>query len=383
MNKPVSFFHDHYFTENNDVIYSTGCLTSELWSVYDSLTASHMIVCARFKNKKYLSSTNLADTTYDRVSFEFFDSISNLKSLFVKNTNHKKIESIVLNSKLVIARLPSELGLYASKIAIDNGIPLITEVVACAKDSLFYQGGLKPKLYSYILSHRVKVIVRKSPNSMYVTNKYLQNKYPCKGNVVGVSDVSISSFNAPSKNFRLSRLNKRIQNNTVKFGIIGNLSNDIKGVDIAINALSKLDLKCKLEVVGGGDFSRFEELAKTLSVDVVFKGFLPKEKVFAWLDDVDIYLQPSRTEGLSRSVLEAMGRYCPVISSSVGGLPEVVHGKFIHQKNNVNQLTEIIQKVFSHESSSDLIEHSITISELFSDSKLFSTKKDFYQKVMK
>lgn len=39
----------------------------------------------------------------------------------------------------------------------------------------------------------------------------------------------------------------------------------------------------------------------------------------------DIYLQPSRTEGLSLSIMEALNYSLPVIGTRVGGIPEIVH----------------------------------------------------------
>ena len=39
---------------------------------------------------------------------------------------------------------------------------------------------------------------------------------------------------------------------------------------------------------------------------------------------MDVYLQPSLTEGLPRSLIEAMSRGCPALASLVGGIPELL-----------------------------------------------------------
>lgn len=42
------------------------------------------------------------------------------------------------------------------------------------------------------------------------------------------------------------------------------------------------------------------------------------------LDSTDVYLQPSRTEAISLSIMEAISHGIPVIATNVGGIPEVV-----------------------------------------------------------
>ncbi|WP_191907340.1 glycosyltransferase family 4 protein [Vibrio diabolicus] len=83
--------------------------------------------------------------------------------------------------------------------------------------------------------------------------------------------------------------------------------------------------------MGKGDPSRFDGLAKKHGVDVSFDGFISeKNKILDWLDDIDIYIQPSFQEGLPRATIEAMSRGCIVASSNAGGLNELTLEQFIH-----------------------------------------------------
>ena len=67
-------------------------------------------------------------------------------------------------------------------------------------------------------------------------------------------------------------------------------------------------------------------LAKKYRVEnrVKFLGQVPHKEVLKWLDNIDIYIHPSYTEGLCRSIIEAMSRACPIICSDVGGNYELV-----------------------------------------------------------
>ncbi|MFH1417846.1 MAG: glycosyltransferase family 4 protein, partial [Planctomycetota bacterium] len=53
-----------------------------------------------------------------------------------------------------------------------------------------------------------------------------------------------------------------------------------------------------------------------------FRGFEPDHE--AIYPDIDIYVQASRRESMSNSVIEAMARGIPCVVSDVGGLPETV-----------------------------------------------------------
>lgn len=57
---------------------------------------------------------------------------------------------------------------------------------------------------------------------------------------------------------------------------------------------------------------------------VQFLGLISKEEKIRYLQRCAVYLQPSRFEGFGVAILEAMACGCPIITSSVGAVPEVV-----------------------------------------------------------
>ena len=68
--------------------------------------------------------------------------------------------------------------------------------------------------------------------------------------------------------------------------------------------------------------ARIEEYG--LQKMVTFEGFVSGDKKIECLNWADAYILPSFNEGLPIGILEAMSYGDPIISSPVGGIPEVV-----------------------------------------------------------
>ena len=88
-------------------------------------------------------------------------------------------------------------------------------------------------------------------------------------------------------------------------------------------------LKDKIEIRIGGN-KQEEKLKKTiadnqLSDFVYFEGFVSGQKKTTLLNWADVYILPSFNEGLPISILEAMSYGMPILSTPVGGIPEVVN----------------------------------------------------------
>ena len=98
---------------------------------------------------------------------------------------------------------------------------------------------------------------------------------------------------------------------------------------IQIFHLVQQKLPSRLILIGDGpDRSQCELLTRELGIQDRVK-FLGKQTEFvSILSIADIFLMPSQSESFGLSALEAMACGVPVISSSVGGLPELqIHGQ--------------------------------------------------------
>ena len=113
---------------------------------------------------------------------------------------------------------------------------------------------------------------------------------------------------------------EKILIHTSNFRIVKRVSDTIK-----ILELVKKEIPAKLVLVGDGpDRSECERLSRELDLydDVKFLG--KQDGLEDILNCADIFLMPSQSESFGLSALEAMACGVPVISSSVGGLPELI-----------------------------------------------------------
>ncbi|MEM1216640.1 MAG: N-acetyl-alpha-D-glucosaminyl L-malate synthase BshA [Bacteroidota bacterium] len=120
----------------------------------------------------------------------------------------------------------------------------------------------------------------------------------------------------------------------------------VKRVDDVVKVFDKVRqaLPSKLLLIGDGPERRnTESLARQLGIyeDIRFLG--KQDAVEELLSLADLFVMPSASESFGLAALEAMACEVPVVSTDVGGLPEVnIHGKtgFLAPLGDVDQMAE-------------------------------------------
>ena len=123
--------------------------------------------------------------------------------------------------------------------------------------------------------------------------------------------------------------NERIESNPIIFLFLGAIG-DRKGVFDLLASIAEhrqlLSGRCVLEIGGNGEVKKLMDFisANKISDIVSFKGWVTGSSKEELLKNCDVYILPSYNEGLPLSILEAMCYGKPIISTNVGGIPEVV-----------------------------------------------------------
>jgi glycosyltransferase involved in cell wall biosynthesis len=113
---------------------------------------------------------------------------------------------------------------------------------------------------------------------------------------------------------------------------VGNLEpTQHKGFPILLSALVRLGERrsdWRLDVIGEGperpEYERRVEAAG-LSAQVTFHGARPKAAIAEMMRGSDLFVLPSRFDNLPCVIVEALASGLPVVSTTVGGIPEMVY----------------------------------------------------------
>ena len=347
----VLFAHDHRFFLKDNSIFSKVDFGVAMWKRYIDVF-DNLVIAARIENHSTIQDySNMNQTKLsDNISIVQLKSFSGIKNLITnKKREYEKLEKSICTVDFVIARLPSEIGLSAIKIADKHKVPYLIELVGSPFDAYWYRGSLMAKVYAPIISRRVKRAVNRSTHVIYVTENYLQSKYPNRKKSISCSNINVDiNYEYEELASKANKFKSIKSADKIKIGLNGSLSSNYKGIDTAIETLSRLDDKYILHILGAGSKDKWFEYARKCRVEkrVFFDGSLPSgEPVLEWLDDIDIYIQPSQTEGLPRALIEAMSRGCLCIGSNKGGIPELLPKGRMHNAGDSFKLKEMIEDI--------------------------------------
>ena len=156
-----------------------------------------------------------------------------------------------------------------------------------------------------------------------------------------------------------SRTDYSFNKRTDEFKIVqvSRLNPKQKGQHIAIKAIKLLneqnpDLNVKLYLIGGGEgLAELEKIADEYNVknQIVFTGFVDRDRIKNNLQNYHLLIQPSLVEGFGLTIIEGFACGLPVIVSDSDGpkeIVEVLHSGLSVKPNDSEDLAEKIYQVF-------------------------------------
>ena len=201
----------------------------------------------------------------------------------------------------------------------------------------------------------------------YVTERVLQSRYPCLRLEVSVSDVEIGGENGfplaeldsdggdrHGTGETVSSANARKRNRRFNVITVASLDRLYKGTDVLIGAVARVvrdGHDIELVIVGDGAYREAlvrQAAAQGIAERVIFTGLLREEGVRRRLDESDLFVLPSRAEGLPRAMIEAMARGVACIGSRVGGIPELLQADRLVAPGDEEGLSTAITEMLTH-----------------------------------
>jgi glycosyltransferase involved in cell wall biosynthesis len=205
------------------------------------------------------------------------------------------------------------------------------------------------KLRCYEVINRIifpfmDVVVALSETMYYDLKRipFLNGKLRLILNAVDLHEIDeVSDINLEMKEWR--------QAGAFIVGYIGRIVNG-KGLDILIRSLSKIrSTDWRLALIGEGkQEAELKALAERLRIQhkIKFIGF--RSNRISYLKGFDVFVLPSRSEGIPRSLMEAMAAGVAVVASDIPGCTALIEsGKngFLVPQLSEEKYTEIIEKL--------------------------------------
>lgn len=340
------FAHDHKLRKINDKYYTVGGLRDSITDRYMEFFDELTIFCRAIDKQPF--DTQLFEIKNPNITVK---PVSN-GSLILSKNSKKIMENEIKNADALIVKLHSKIAEHAIHFARKYNIPYLVESVGCPWDA-YWNYSLKGKLVAPFMTLSTKRELKRAPFAVYVTKEFLERRYPCDGKWIDCSDVELQEMDETILERRLERIDSG-KDKKIVLGTLAQVDVLYKGQEYVIEALGRLKKKgiiFKYKLAGSGSYEYLKKIAEENDVleEIEFCGVLSHDQVFEWLDNIDFYIQPSKQEGLPRSMIEAISRACPAAGSTAGGMGELVDNKYIFRKGNVNDIVCLLEKINSED----------------------------------
>jgi glycosyltransferase involved in cell wall biosynthesis len=292
--------------------------------------------------------------------FGFLQQFSNVR---------QKAKDAVPEKSAVILRLPSQVGNSVEGWLSRRDAPYGLEVVADPYDVLSPAANrhvVAPIARQYF-TRKLQKQCKRAIAISYVTQGYLQKRYPPLAdqsdglttsedgsNRVKQYAVAVSDANLAPESFVSEPRGALRDPASLCIVFVGTLESLYKGPDLLIDAVALCaarGLPVRVRFLGiGQQTAALRKRCSRLGIEtkVEFVGSVRAgEGVRHELDQADLFVLPSRAEGVPRAMLEAMARGLPCIGSAIGGIPELLHSEDLAPPDDVPRLAEVISQVFS------------------------------------
>ncbi len=290
--------------------------------------------------------------------------------------------------------------------------PFALEVVADPMDVLCHRANKHPvaPIARVYFAARLKSQCRRAIAVSYVTREALQRRYPPdkKHYSTNFSSVSLRpdsfadvaraghQFATSFSDVELSKESFTVHQRPTGHGkrqmravFVGTLDSLYKGPDTLVEAVERCKrrgLELELVLIGSGKYQEIlQRKCERMGIQnqVRFTGSLPAgEAVRSELDTADVFVLPSRAEGLPRAMLEAMARGVPCLGSTVGGIPELLGPDEMVPPDNPKLLANKLISVMSDQSAlSAMSARCLHVATTYSAAVLAKKRVEFYSTV--
>jgi L-malate glycosyltransferase len=380
---------DHRFFRTPDgVVWTNGPHAYPFWNRYLSVFDGVKVV-ARMRDALQ-PHLDWRITSGDGVQFRSLpDYVGPWQYLAKSVPVRRAVRGAVDLEDAVVMRVSSHIAGCLESTLRRRGQPYGVEVLNDPAN-LFAPGSVDYRLHFVFRKHFAGQLRRQCKQACaaaYVTEGVLQALYPCPRFQAAFSDVEIASqvlLEAPRSFSGLQD-----PQTVIRLVTVASLAQMYKAPDVLLRAVAHsihAGWNLRLRMVGDGRYrAAMERLSADLGLTarVEFLGQLPAgARVMEVLDDSDLFVLPSRSEGLPRALIEAMARSLPCVASSVGGIPELLAPEDLVAPGDIDSLTRKLMEVIANPGRMDaMAARNLRRAGDFREDRLAFQRNAFYREV--
>ena len=340
---------DHHFERTPDgTVWARGPLTHSFWTRYLPVFEKVRLV-ARIRDIPTVP-TDEQPANGEGVEFIPVPDFTGPREFLLRKRSVVAVTArAIQGDDAVMLRAPALMADCLLPALHATGHPFGVEVVTDPYD-VFSANAVRHPLrpfFRWLFTRRLRGLCAHACGAAYVTEHALQRRYPPGPDTVA---THYSSIDLPDTAFVAAPRTEPLPT-PARLLLVGTLARLYKAPDVLIDAVAECvrgGLAIELTIVGGGQHQRELEAraaALGLGAAVHFTGNLSSpEAVRDQFDRADLYVMPSRQEGLPRAMIEAMARALPAIGSTVGGFPELLPAEDLVPPNDPRALAARIRK---------------------------------------
>lgn len=353
--KTLGIVLEQHFVVFEGGVYTDVQCDQSFWDRYLGVF-DRVVVCARMRGAREGDDAGkLLLSSRPEIQFigmpDFVGVAGLLKNLSLVR---EAVDECIERSDAIVARVPSPISLAIYSQLRASNKPWAAEMMmnpatAYGKESMRHP--LQPIIQGYAVE-RTRRMCMNANGVAYVTERVLQADYPCRA-MKEIDDpsfftASYSTINLDPGCFVKKNLPSAAPSQ-VCLAHTGKMSDDRKGHEeflLTIVKLRNAGIDARGILIGDGpQRGHFQELADSLGVAdcCEFAGWVSGfSEVQRRLHQAEFFVAPTKSEGLPRSVIEAMASGLICIGHAVDGIPELLEEGCLSHTNDPSDYARMI-----------------------------------------
>jgi glycosyltransferase involved in cell wall biosynthesis len=196
--------------------------------------------------------------------------------------------------------------------------------------SMNYKGRDIPKFISANITYLIEALVTLLTNYIIIESKSIRNYtplYPILQRILHNKIIDYGALFIDTQHFKpYIPIDKREE----IVGYIGSLEHHraVLELVLAFKIVARLRTKTKFLIIGSGTL--LDKIKEIIEKDQLLKNrttllkYVPHKNIPYYMNQIKVFILLTRSEGLPNTILEALASGCIVLTTNVGGIPDIV-----------------------------------------------------------